>query len=96
MDAFLPSPAVATTSWELGQPFLSLCTAPSFSHVVQWLTHVQLFETPWTAAFQASLSFTISWSLLRLISIELDGIILARNNLENVAYALKHTESSFL
>ena len=27
--------------------------------------------TPWTAASQASLSFTISWSLLRLISIEL-------------------------
>ena len=27
--------------------------------------------TPWTAAIQASLSFTISWSLLKLISIEL-------------------------
>ena len=26
--------------------------------------------TPWTAALQASLSFTISWSLLRLMSIE--------------------------
>ena len=26
--------------------------------------------TPWTAAHQASLSFSISWSLLRLISIE--------------------------
>ena len=26
--------------------------------------------TPWTAAFQASLSFTISWSLLKLMSIE--------------------------
>ena len=29
-----------------------------------------LFVTPWTAARQASLSFTISWSLLRLMSIE--------------------------
>ena len=29
------------------------------------------FVTPWTAACQASLSFTISWSLLKLISIEL-------------------------
>ena len=36
------------------------------------LSHdVQLFVTPWTAACQASLSFTSSWSLLRLISIEL-------------------------
>ena len=28
------------------------------------------FVTPWTAARQASLSFTISWSLLRLMSVE--------------------------
>ena len=28
--------------------------------VVQSLSHVQLFVTPWTVAFQASLSFTIS------------------------------------
>ena len=34
------------------------------------LSHVQLFATPWTAAHQASLSFTISWSLLKLMSIE--------------------------
>ena len=38
--------------------------------VVQALSCVQLFATPWTAAHQASLSFTISWSLLRLMSIE--------------------------
>ena len=38
--------------------------------VVQALSCVQLFATPWTAARQASLSFTISWSLLRLMSIE--------------------------
>ena len=38
--------------------------------VVQSLSHVQLFTTPWTAACQASLSFTISWSLLKLMSIE--------------------------
>ena len=31
---------------------------------------VQLFVTPWTEARQASLSFTISWSLLKLTSIE--------------------------
>ena len=38
--------------------------------VVQSLSHVQLFATPWTAAYQASLSFTISQSSLRLTSIE--------------------------
>ena len=31
---------------------------------------VRLFATPWTAARQASLSFTVSWSLLKLMSIE--------------------------
>ena len=38
--------------------------------VVQLLSLVQLFMTPWTAARQASLSFTISQSLLKLMSIE--------------------------
>ena len=38
--------------------------------VVQLLSHVRLFVTPWTAAHQASLSFTISQSLLKLMSIE--------------------------
>ena len=37
---------------------------------VQSLSRVQLFVTPWTAAHQASLSFTISWSLFKLKSIE--------------------------
>ena len=41
------------------------------SVVVQLLSPVQLFATPWTAALQAPLSSTISWSLLRFISIEL-------------------------
>ena len=38
--------------------------------VLQSLSHFQLFATPWTAACQSSLSFTISWSLLKLMSIE--------------------------
>ena len=38
--------------------------------VVQLLSCVRLFETPWSAACQASLSFTISWSLLKLTSVE--------------------------
>ena len=38
--------------------------------VVQSPSHVQLFATPWTAAHQASLSITNSWSLLKFIFIE--------------------------
>ena len=38
--------------------------------VVQSLSRVRLFVTPWTAAQQASLPFTISWSLLKLMFIE--------------------------
>ena len=37
---------------------------------VQLLSYVQLFATLWTTACQAYLSFTISWSLLKLMSIE--------------------------
>ena len=37
---------------------------------VQSLSHDRLFVTPWTAARQASLSITNSWSLLKLMSIE--------------------------
>ena len=39
--------------------------------VVQSLGAVQLFATPWTAASQAPLSSTVSWSLLKFMSIEL-------------------------
>ena len=38
---------------------------------VSLLSHVQLFVIPWTAACQSSLSFTVSRSLLKLMSIEL-------------------------
>ena len=38
---------------------------------VQSLSHVRLFVTPWTAACQASLSITNSWSLLKNMSTEL-------------------------
>ena len=37
--------------------------------LVQSFSHVRLFATPWTAASQASLSITNSWSPLKLISI---------------------------
>ena len=38
--------------------------------VVCLWSRVQLFATPWTAAHQASLSFTISWNLLKFMSIQ--------------------------
>ena len=38
--------------------------------IVQLLSHAQLFATPWTAAHQASLSFAIFQSLLKLMCIE--------------------------
>ena len=55
-----------------------LLSAPSISsqqHTfqfssVQSLSCVELFATPWTAACQASLSITTSWSLRKLMSIE--------------------------
>ena len=39
--------------------------------LVQLLSHVRLFATPWTTQHQTSLSFIISLSLLKLMSIEL-------------------------
>ena len=42
----------------------------SYTQLVQLLSHVRLFMTPWIAAHQASLSITNSQSLLKLMSIE--------------------------
>ena len=42
-----------------------------WAFIIQLLSHVWLFPTPWTVACQVSLSFTISQSLLKLMSIEL-------------------------
>ena len=56
-------PTILLSSWNLSfhrQTFV----------VVLSLRHAWLFETSWTAAYQASLSFTISWSLLKLRSIQ--------------------------
>ena len=52
----------------LGPP----CGVLSFTSVssVQSLSRVRLFATPWTAARQASLSISNSWSFLKLMSVE--------------------------
>ena len=52
-------------SWELYLPW-----GQDFCCCVQHLSHVQLFLTPRTLAHQAPLSSTVSWSLLKFISIE--------------------------
>ena len=49
----------------------NLSSSLRMSSSVQSLSCVRLFVTPWTAACQAFLSITNSWSLLKLMSIEL-------------------------
>ena len=68
------SPSVSTcqSSFHFG---LNSHSPPLVIHVftvvvVQLLSHVQLFATPWTATHQAFLSFTVSWSSLKLKSVE--------------------------
>ena len=46
------------------------CNCRNMSFAVQSPSHIQPFATSWTAARQASLPFIISWSLLKLTSIE--------------------------
>ena len=62
------SPSLQADSWPTEPPgkifFLHFSS-------VQSLSHVRLFVTVWIAARQASLSITNSWSLLKLMSIEL-------------------------
>ena len=63
--------SVLPSLWPLVTTFLlsvsvNLCTLSS----VQSLSRLRLFAAPWIAACQASLSITISWSSLRLTSIE--------------------------
>ena len=69
---------------------------------VQLLSCVWPFATPWTVAYQASLSITNSWSLLKLMSIESvmpsNHLILCHplrynhsGKLSAVSYKIKHT-----
>ena len=51
-------------------PGSSLSNTPSSYFSSQSLSRVQLFVTPWTAAHHASLSFTSTQNLLKLMSIE--------------------------
>ena len=55
---------------QMANKHIKRCSSFFIIVAVQSLSRVRLFVTPWTAAHQAPLSFTISWSLLRLMSIE--------------------------
>ena len=61
-----------TLSLSLSLPYFLLTSQPSILLllIVQLLICILFFVTPWTAAYQASLSFTISQSLLKLTYIE--------------------------
>ena len=65
--------SLAHGSQNLGHP-----TSKNCSQLVQLLSCVWLFATPWTAARQVSLSITNSWSLLKLMSIK---SVMPSNNL---------------
>ena len=54
------------------------CLGRDPSQFIEGLSHVQLIATQWTAAHQASLSITNSWSSLKLIPIE---SVMPSNNL---------------
>ena len=49
---------------------IKICSTLLIIAVVQLLSHLWLFATPWIVAHQAFLSFLISWSFLKLMSIE--------------------------
>ena len=65
IPVFLPYVIYFLSSITSFASFIMMC-------FVQSVSHVQLFETPWTVACQASLSFTISWSSFKLMFIGSD------------------------
>ena len=67
----VPSPCVCHALSLISCDVLNLSSHPTFVVVVQSLSHIWPFVTMWTIACQAPLSFTLSWSLLRSMSIEL-------------------------
>ena len=51
----------------LKESYIYLIPQQLLKVVVQLPSHLQLFSIPWTAAHQASRSFTVSWSLLKFM-----------------------------
>ena len=69
MPANLENSAVATGQKKVS--FQRQCQRMFKFSSVQSLNYARLFVAPWTAAHQASLSITNSWSLLKLVFIEM-------------------------
>ena len=65
MEKFYRGLSATKTVLYLSDRFLSTSVVD-----VQLLSRVRLFATPWAATRQASLSFTVSWSLLKLMFTE--------------------------
>ena len=69
----------------------------NFDVIVQSLSHIQVFASPWTAARQVSLSFTIFWNLFKLMSVELvisfNHLILCHPSLSSYPQSFQASES---
>ena len=69
------------------------CCSVSIIVVVQLLNQIQLLVTSWTAARQASLSFTVSQSLFKLMSIE---SVMPSNHEHSDLHFEKHIHAYYL
>ena len=56
--------------WKIQSATIIVSSHHAHNIVVQSLSHVQLFASPWTAGHQAPLSCAVSWSLLKIMSME--------------------------
>ena len=70
------------------------CVSCCILAVVQSLSHVQLFATPWTAAHQAPLSSTISQSFLKFMTTELVMSLTISSSLAPFSYCLQSSPAS--
>ena len=75
---------------KVGQKRTTFCDVSSISSVHS-LSHVLLFVTPWTAAYQASLSIINSQSLLKLMTIDL---VMPSNHLVPFSSCLQYVPAS--
>ena len=62
--------ALATHKWNATHFSLAIFLRVALVVFLQLLSHVWFFVTPWTVACHTPLSFTISWSLLKFMSVE--------------------------
>ena len=82
---------------EITSPFASHYLIGKNIYILHFpsLSHTQLFATPWIAARQASLSFTIFWSLLKLVHWVSDAIQPSRPLSSPFAFSLSQHQGLF-